>query len=283
MPWEDFLLPTEPSPKVRQFQNNQNLNGHFNGKYIGIIPLVWNPLAFYKKSNGSTFLEDQLNNMDIMDSDIQDKSIKVITTCKETFIVQSVFYYLLKKKEKYYPVFKYDDSLPFTINHLKDSFSTWLTEIGYVEAHFIPIRIYKMKGFHVFALILDNQIPNDKLNTDWGFYAGLPLLHLKDQEITNSMMKVSQNHYNQKETLNVSYASSLGSGIWEESIHGYAIEEDLIFPFHINFEQIIATLSNQIDSNSNKHKNFYFKPNLNKRSLDVDFLSLHQNAKKIKL
>uniref|UniRef100_A0A6C0E9C2 Uncharacterized protein n=1 Tax=viral metagenome TaxID=1070528 RepID=A0A6C0E9C2_9ZZZZ len=289
MSWEDFLLPIKLSQEVRQFQNNKKLNKKFDGKYLGIIPLVWNPLAFYKKSNHQT-IEEQINDININtntnntpstpSTPPESQNVKIIKTTKDMLMIESAFYYLTRntdknnnKNERYYPVLKYEDDLPFTINHLKDVFGKFLFDIGYTEPHFKPIRIYKMKGFHLFGLILDYKISNDKLNKNWNYYYSLPLIKLKDSEITNSMMKVSQNHYN--------YSNN---NTWTIPIKGYVIETNTEFPFNINFEQLIATLSNQIDSNSSKYTDFYFIPkiNKNKRPLDADLLTIHQANKKIK-
>ena len=294
MPWEDILLPIKLSKEVRDFQNDPNLNNNFDGKYIGIIPLVWNPLAFYKKSNGLT-LDEYFNDMSLETEDHTNSkdckniknNIKNITTSKDIFLVKSVFYYLLKDNQSFYPVFKYDESLPFTTNHIRDLFTKWLSDIGYFEPYFIPIRIYKMKGFHLFGLILDSPITSENLNKQWGCYSSLPMLHLKNSEITNSMMKVSQSHYSQSVNNNT-FNNTFRDNTWTKAMYGCLMGEDIMFPFKVNFEQIIATLSNQIDCHSRRHSELYFIPeiitNTHKRPIDdQDPLSSQQKNKKIKL
>ena len=270
MPWEDFLLSTRPSSKVKRYQNQEP----FSGKYIGIVPILWDPLAIYKNSKS---LEDKLEQLSIE----SDSEIKVIETNKDIFLVNSIFYFLENQKERFYPVYKYDEHLPFTHSNLKDQFAIWLKDLGYLEPHFKYFRIYKMKGFHLFVLLLDKGIT--KLKKGWKGHSGLPLLRLEDNEIVNSMIKVSQSHYQQKERYK-GYSSSLSKNSWDNPLEGYVVDEDQVFPFKITFEKVIATLSNIIDSKPQENFDLYFQVKLRKRKRNGGdlFLELQDKNKKKK-
>lgn len=244
MSWNDFLLPIRPSAKTRKYQKETN----FQGKYIGMIPLVWDPLAIHKKSQ--TF-ENQMEELNL------DPEITQVKTRKSIFLVKSILYYLFNQAQKFYPVYKYDDHLPFTQSDLKDCFSTWLADLGYNKPQFRYFRIYKMKGFHLFAVLLENSIPKLNLKEGWKSESGLPMLHLKDGELVNSMMKVSQTHYQQKKRILES--SGTYHSLWDSPLLGYVMDDDQVFPFEITYEKVIATLSNTIDLDSKNNQDLYFQ------------------------
>lgn len=267
MSWNDFLLPTRPSMETRKYQTETG----FKGKYIGIIPLFWDALAIHKKSQS---FENKMEEMSL------NSEITQIRTEKNIFLVQSIFYYLENQNKKFYPVYKYDDHHPFTHSNLKDCFSNWLDDLGYNDPQFRYIRIYKMKGFHLFVLLLKNPISNLKIG--WKSQARLPLLHLKDGELVNSMMKVSQFHYEQQKKLkNINYKNNSS----DLPILGYLVEDDQTFPFDITFPKVIATLSNVIDLDSKNNQDLYFQVNINEnenKSFGQETF-FEQTRKKIKL
>ena len=88
--------------------------------------------------------------------------------------------------ESYYPVFRFDNNLSFTMREIKNQTRTWLKNQGFTIDNFDFFRIYKMNGFHIFAVILPKKTDVTKLNKGWVSNYSLELLPLKNQEIVNS-------------------------------------------------------------------------------------------------
>ena len=180
-----------------------------------------------------------------------------IYTTKEKLLILRELYYVVEKNCNYFPVVRYADNLTFSMRAIKKFIITWLKENGFSlgtdEDKFELFRIYKMNGFHLFTVIIPSKINITNIKTDikWGSNYNMELLPLVNNEIINPFMKVSQYKYSVNNT----------SDIWNQYIEGY-YEKDKIIPFKIKWSEVLATLSNIIDSDSSENMHLYFKCNI---------------------
>jgi hypothetical protein len=253
MSWDKLIISQKSSKLVKEQINQFNLNDNFEGKYIGIIPIYWDSLNIHN-NNKQTF-ENLFENLTI------DNSIHNIYTSKDKIIILRELYYLMDKNINYYQVIRYSDNLTFSIRELKKFIGSWLKLNGFTvldNDEFELFRIYKMNGFHLFCVILPSKsnITNiHKINTtceiEWKSNYNMELLPLINQEIINPFMKVSQYKYNITNT----------TDIWNQYMEGY-FDKNKIIPFKIKWAEILATMSNLIDSNPNENIHLYFKCNI---------------------
>ena len=257
MPWDKLIISQKSSKMVKEKIIELNSIDNFEGKYIGIVPIYWDSLSIYKsnqkynqKYKDESECHSAFKNLKI------DDSIMNIYTTKEKLIVMRELYYIVEQHLNYFPVVRYADSLTFSMKAIKKFIMTWLKENGFSlgtnEEQFELFRIYKMNGFHLFTVIIpskSNLINNG--NCVWGSNYNMELLPLVNNEIINPFMKVSQYKYSVNNT----------SDIWNQYIEGY-FEKDKIIPFKIKWSEILASLSNIIDSDSSENIHLYFKCNI---------------------
>ena len=275
MSWEQLLISPKSSKLIKEDITNLNLKDGFDGKYIGIIPIYWDSLGIHNKNNnnnnntpnymnGGDLLNKKLKDFDIS----ADETIHTVYTSKSHFLVSREFYYLQNNNdlmETYYPVFRFDNNLSFTMREIKNQTRKWLTKQGFGINNFEFFRIYKMNGFHLFAVILPTKQDNTKLKEQWSSNFSLELLPLKNKEIINPFMKISYNKYEFEKN------GFIGK-IWNQSIQGYYVDNmnintDIsnklnILHFKVKWSEFLATLANLIDSESNDNIHLYFKCNI---------------------
>jgi hypothetical protein len=261
MSWDKLIISQKSSKMVKEKIIELNSIDNFEGKYIGIIPIYWDSLNIHKKNQYNQYKKDfNLKTVDQCGCDLEnlkiDDSITNIYTTKEKLIVMRELYYIVEQHLNYFPVVRYDNSLTFSMREIKKFIGKWLKlngfSLGTNEEQFELFRIYKMNGFHLFTVILhskSNLINNG--NCMWGSNYNMELLPLVNNEIINPFMKVSQYKYSVNNT----------SDIWNQYIEGY-FEKDKIIPFKIKWSEILATVSNIIDSDSSENIHLYFKCNI---------------------
>lgn len=305
MNWENLILKTNPSLEVKNIINNiNNINdkSKFNGKYIGIIPLYWNGLGIYQQNkknkiqieldNQNQTLQNIQNIQNISDNinELQlDEIVKNIYTDKKNLLLEREFYYITKKniktpnndnnEEAFYPVYKFPNNIPFTLRNIQEYAIKQLELEGIRINNSDIFRIYKMSGFHLFVILSSNRIKmNLNLehivpNIEWKNNNGIELLSINDKEIINSFMKISNDKF-----INNSYGKN-----WLQKLNGYNYDTDCIFPFQINWVEIIATLANFIDNEPRDNLHLYFKPHIiqDKNNMIDIFNDLHKKKLKI--
>jgi hypothetical protein len=259
MSWDKLIISQKSSKMVKEKIIELNSIDNFEGKYIGIIPIYWDSLNIHKKNQYTQYKKDfNLKTVDQCGCDLEnlkiDDSITNIYTTKEKLIVIRELYYIVEQHLNYFPVVRYANSLTFSMREIKKFIGKWLKSNGFSLGNdeFELFRIYKMNGFHLFTVILpskSNLINNDKC--EWGSNYNMELLPLVNNEIINPFMKVSQYKYSVNNT----------SDIWNQYIEGY-FEKDKIIPFKIKWSEILATVSNLIDSDSSDNIHLYFKCNI---------------------
>jgi hypothetical protein len=268
MGWEKLIISPKSSKIIKEYITNLNKVDGFDGKYIGIIPIYWDSLGIHNKNNymkEGDLLDKKLNDLNISSSEI----IHNVYTTKSHFLVSREFYYLQNMNdlmESYYPVFRFNNSLNFTMREIKNQTREWLKDQGFnIFSDFEFFRIYKMNGFHLFAVILPKKQDTTKLKENWQSNFSLELLPLKNQEIINPFMKISYSKYEFEKN------GFIGK-IWNQSIQGYYVNSinrniDLsnklnILHFKVKWSEFLATLANLIDSESNDNIHLYFKCNI---------------------
>lgn len=263
MSWDKLIISQKSSKMVKEKIIELNSIDSFEGKYIGIIPIYWDSLNIHKKNQYTQYKQDfNLKTVDQCGCDLEnlkiDDSITNIYTTKEKLIVIRELYYIVEQHLNYFPVVRYADSLTFSMKAIKKFIMNWLKSNGFSlgtdEEQFELFRIYKMNGFHLFTVILpskSNLINNGNGKCEWGSNYNMELLPLVNNEIINPFMKVSQYKYSVNNT----------SDIWNQYIEGY-YEKDKIIPFKIKWSEILASLSNIIDSDSSENIHLYFKCNI---------------------
>ena len=296
MSWEKLIISGKSSKDIKDTIQNLNDIDGFEGKYIGVIPIYWDTLGIYKnnlKSNGfeniinkivnNQFQSNKINNLSnssLIDkmkklNINEDNPIQEIYTFRKNILIAREFYYLSNNKdETYFPIYRYDDKLTFTIREIKKHICIWLLKEGFniKGDNFDIFRIYKMNGFHLFGVIL--PLKTDKLrftnnlnlksnnsiknNLIWKSDYGLELLPLNDIEIINPFMKIIQLKQGFKDK-NMSISS-----IWFKKLQGLFINinnSNHKIPFNIKWEELLATLANLIDLEANQNLHLYFKCN----------------------
>jgi hypothetical protein len=267
MSWEELIIKNTPSEFIKN-----KINQNKGGKYIGILPVYWNTLGIYKKNKRNKHydynLEDDFNNLSIGN---QDQEIETINTTKHSLIVEREFYYQKNNKDIYFPVYQFPDDITFTIREIKNKIKEWLSVDGFNnldQDEFDIFRIYKMTGFHLFVVLLNHKQEQIFIETKirslnpkskWVADSGIELLNLTDKEIINPFMKVSQYKHNLKTTFPYEL-NDFSNNIWCKPLK-CMIDNDLI-SYTIKWEEIIATLSNIIDSNPQEHIDLYFIANI---------------------
>ena len=258
MSWDKLIISQKSSKIVKEKIIELNSIDNFEGKYIGIIPIHWDSLSIYKSNQ--TYNEKYQNGYECeraFENLTIDDSIMNIYTTKEKLIVMRELYYIVGQNINYFPVVRYDDSLTFSMKAIKKFIVTWLKENGFSlstnEEQFELFRIYKMNGFHLFTVILPSKsnLTKNDINFKWSSNYNMELLPLVNNEIINPFMKVSQYKYSVNNT----------SDIWNQYIEGY-FDKGKIIPFKIKWSEILATVSNLIDSDSSDNIHLYFKCNI---------------------
>jgi hypothetical protein len=255
--WDDIIISSKPSKIVKDTLNHiNNLNKLNDEKYIGVIPIYWDSLGIMRK-NEETRNYDNLT-LDEINLSLNDDIQNIYTTKSKILIDRGFFYreHLDKntgKKIKSYPVYKFPNTLPFTMREIGNKINEWLTHDGFCCNDMEIFRIYKMAGYHIFTVLLPAK-PN--LTNDWQSMFSLELLSFDDKEVVNSIMKISQSKFNS--ILNNYTISS----DWTTLIIGYLVEYDEIIPFELKWDEIIATLANLIDSDAENNLHLYFIPNI---------------------
>jgi hypothetical protein len=257
MSWDKLIISQKSSKLVKEKIIQFNSTDNFEGKYIGIIPIYWDSLDIYKNNQKyNQPYKDEYECHRAFENLTIDDSIMNIYTTKEKLIILRELYYIVEQNHNYFPVVRYSDSLTFSMRAIKKFIITWLKENGFSlgidEDKFDLFRIYKMNGFHLFTVIIPSKINITNIKTDikWGSNYNMELLPLTNNEIINPFMKVSQYKY-----------SMNSSDIWNQYIEGY-FEKDKIIPFKIKWSEILATVSNLIDSDSSDNIHLYFKCNI---------------------
>jgi hypothetical protein len=275
MNWEKLIISPKSSKLIKEKLSIINKNEKTDEKYIGVIPIYWNTLGIYYKNREKEKKEEIREEIK---EEIRD-GIKNIYTKKSQLIVSREFYYLENDLlESYYPVFKFSNDLSFTLREIKNQIRNWLIKEGFQindSDKFDIFRIYKMNGFHIFSVILSIKTNLTNLKSSWKSNHSLELLPLTNNEITNPFMKISQlkHHYN------INYGTI--SNIWLKTLEGYLLNEneniDLnnkinIMPYKIKWEEMLATLANLIDLESNENLHLYFIPRIeNVKTLKINF------------
>jgi hypothetical protein len=238
---------------------------------------------------------DKIDKIDTIDdlniNEVQlDEIVKNIYTDKNHLLLEREFYYITKKDNKhshsdeaFYPVYKFPNNIPFTLRNIQDYAIKQLELEGIKINNSDIFRIYKMTGFHLFVILSSNKIkmnldkdylvPNINIinsfgNVEWKNNTCIELLSINDKEIINSFMKISNDKF-----INNSYGLN-----WLQKLNGYNSEDDSIFPFQINWSEIIATLANFIDNEPRDNLHLYFKPHIveEKRNMLDIFNILHK-------
>jgi hypothetical protein len=285
MNWEQLIISQKASKQVKETITRMNTNSSFKGKYIGIIPIFWDTLGIFKKNqedlekrNDILDLSNKIKDLNLEDETNNDLNIQKIYTTKTHIIINRELYYLRKKEsnlhtdhtnmtDNFYPVFKYDDSLTFSLRALKVYILECLKKEGFsrlVESDFDLFRIYKMNGFHLFGIILFKQVSINDLNImkndskiEWVSDRGVELLPLTNKEIINPFMKISQIKFN----INTLSKKINNLDIWNLIMKGYLMydETEEIIPYNIKWSEILATIGNDIDSDAADNINLYFQ------------------------
>jgi hypothetical protein len=235
--WEKLIISQKSSKSVKEKLVELNKTTNFEGKYIGVLPIYWGTLDIFNKNNKNN---NNNNNNNIKKN--ESTKIQIINTTKDKLLVNREFYYL-KNNDNHFPVFNYSDHLVFSLREIKKQISSYLIKEGFNANEFDLFRIYKMNGFHLFAVILPTSNSMNNLQNNWVCDKGIELLHIVNQEIVNPFMKVSQNQSNNHWSLQM-------SGLFEKEI----------IPYYIKWNEIIATLANIIDSEPDDNINYYFQP-----------------------
>ncbi len=265
--WEELIINNSPSEFIKN-----KINQSKAGKYIGILPVYWNTLGIYKKNKRAKRydydLENDFNNLSVNDDN---QEIEIINTSKNSLIVEREFYYQQNNKDIYFPVYQFPNDITFTIREIKNKIKEWLSVDGFnnlEQDDFDIFRIYKMTGFHLFVVLLnykqeqifiETKIKSLNPKSKWVAASGIELLNLTDKEIINPFMKVSQYKHSLKTTFPYELNNS-SNDIWRKPIK-CMIDNDII-PYTIKWEEVIATLSNVIDSNPQEHMHLYFIANI---------------------
>ncbi len=268
MSWEKLIISPKSSQQVKEDISNLNKYDNFDGKYIGVIPIFWDSLGIHNKNNmmgkHNHNLDQQMQNLRIEN----DETVPNVYTSRSYFLVSREFYYLENNNdplESYYPVFRFPNQLNFTMREIKNQIYICLNNQGFKINDFDLFRIYKMNGFHLFAIILPKKIDVDGLKEGWSSNYSLELLPLTNKEIINPFMKISYNKFLLEQNNNKSYKT------WNQSIQGYLIDSKKdnklnnktnIIHFKIKWSEFLATLANLIDSESDENKHLYFKCNI---------------------
>ncbi len=258
MSWDKLIISQKSSKIVKEKIIEINSIDDFKGKYIGILPIYWDSLNIYKKNrqNNSYMFDANFKTVDECGNELAnlsiDDSVTNIYTTKDKLIILRELYYI---KDSYYPVIRYDDSLTFSMRELKKFIGGWLKDNGFTinVNEFELFRIYKMNGFHLFTVIMPSKSNINNSHNHWISNYGMELLPLKNYEIINPFMNVSQ--YKYKHIINNT------NDIWNQSMEGY-IDKDNIIPFKIKWSEVLATMSVVIDSDPSENMHLYFKCNI---------------------
>jgi hypothetical protein len=298
MNWEKFILSTNPSALIKEIIAKINQETHFNGKYIGVIPIYWDGLEIYQQNklkaqkykNNLEMMNNEELNLDNLDIN---EIVKNIYTNKTKLILNREFYYLGKKNNieqepAFYPVYQFPDNISFTLRNIQEYIIKKLLLDRESNNTYDIFRIYKMSGFHLFVLLtshrlnlnFDQVVPNIDLsnnlnNLEWKINKGIELLSINDNEIINSFMKVSNDKF-----INNTYGSN-----WFQKINGNCVlnNKEFTFPFEINWSEIIATLGNFIDNEPNDNLHLYFKAHIidETKNMLAIFNELHRKKPKL--
>ncbi len=268
--WDDLLISSKSSKIVKDTLNNINTMYNLdNEKYIGVIPIYWDTLSITKKNEiNNNYTNLILDKIDIsLNDDIQN-----IYTTKNKILIERGFFYQ-SKKDKSYPVYKFPNNLSFTMREINNKINEWLTNDGFNCEDIETFRIYKMAGFHIFAVLLSSKPNKNKLKNDWVSVFNLELLSFQDKEIVNSIMKISQSKFNNQNDFFPL------SNEWSISLNGYLEEYKESIHFELKINEIIATLANLIDSDAENNLHLYFIPNIiQENSLNL----FYHKSKKLK-
>ncbi len=260
MTWDKLIISQKSSKIVKEKIIELNSIDNFEGKYIGIIPIHWDSLNIHKQNQYDQYKQDfNLKTVDQCGCDLEnlkiDNSIMNIYTTKEKLVVMRELYYIVEQNFNYFPVVRYSDSLTFSMREIKKFIVQWLKSNGLSldNEELDLFRIYKMNGFHLFTVILHSKsnINNFKKDVKWVSNYNMELLPLVNNEIINPFMKVSQYKYSVNNTFD----------IWNQYLEGY-FEKGKIIPFKIKWSEVLATLSNLIDSDPSENIHLYFKCNI---------------------
>lgn len=285
MSWENLILSNNSSIIVKESINKINKDTEFNGKYIGIIPLYWNEFEIYQQNQlriekyknklmTNELLNDTENPLINMNNLEIDEIVKKIYTNKTKLILNREFYYLSDKDNlPFYPVYQFPDNIQFTLRNIQQYIIKKLSLEECLQNTYDIFRIYKMSGFHLFVLLTSEKIKfklNYFNNLEWKINKGLELLSINDNEIINSFMKIS----------NDKFIHNLYDTNWLQKMNGILVSNDknIIIPYEVNWYQIISTLANFIDNESNDNLHLYFKAHIiiqKKNMLDI-FYDLHK-------
>jgi hypothetical protein len=267
--WDDLLISSKASQNVKDKLNNINsLHNQKDEKYIGIIPIYWDSLNIMKKNQS-------LKNYDLIELDKVnisfDDDIQNIYITKTKLLIERGF---CKQNINHYPVYKFPNNISFTMREITNKIKDWLSEDGFMCDEIDAFRIYKMAGFHVFAVILHTKPIKTKLKNDWEIMYGLELLSVEDKEIVNPIMKISQDKF-QYQLNNYTISSD-----WTSSMVGYLKEYNEIIPYELKWDEVIATLANLIDSNADNNLHLYFTANILVENDQQLFFNKKQKIKK---